>query len=311
MTKRQVALLCGTLAALFYAINFSSAKEVTPEHVGPFGLTWYRVIFTCAIFWTISLFTGPKEKIPLKEMPLIALAAFCGVGFNMITFMWGLSLTTPISASVLMVTTPIIVVILSAIFLKENLFPIKITGVALGFMGAVLLIFLSSTPNATGTEPTTGNILVFLNCVSYAVYILLAKKLTAKYDVFTLMKWLYLFGVLYITPFGIQEGLAFEPGTASITVLLNIGYVVLFATFGTYMLNIIAIRTLKPSVVAVFVYLQPLLAALIAVGLGTDQMTWTKAGAGLLIFLGVFLAEKKKQTRPDSKLLPDKLSRKL
>ena len=73
MTKRQVALICATFVALFYAINFSSAKEVTPEHIGPFGLTWYRVVFTCAIFWIISIFTGPKEKVPFKELPLIAL----------------------------------------------------------------------------------------------------------------------------------------------------------------------------------------------------------------------------------------------
>jgi len=294
MTKRQVALLCATLVALFYAINFSSAKEVTPEHIGPFGLTWYRVMFTCAIFWTISFFAGPREKIPFKELPLIALAAFCGVGFNMITFMWGLSLTTPISASVLMVTTPIIVAVLSAIFLKEHLHFWKVFGIALGFSGAALLIFLASTPNQVGADPVMGNILVFLNAVSYSFYILLAKKLTKKYHVFTLMKWLYLFGVLFITPFGIQQGLSFDMSEASNYVLWNIGYVILFATFGTYMLNIIAIRTLKPSVVAVFVYLQPLLAAIIAVGLGTDQMTWTKAGAGVLIFAGVYLAGRKR-----------------
>lgn len=293
MTKRQVAIICGVLVALFYAINFSSAKEVTPEHVGPFGLTWYRVVFTCAIFWIISLFAGPKEKVPLNELPLIALAAFCGVGFNMITFMWGLSLTTPISASVLMVTTPIIVAVLSAIFLKEHLHFWKVLGIGLGFSGATLLILLSSTPNQVAADPLTGNILMIVNAISYSFYILLAKKLTKKYHVFTLMKWLYLFGVLFITPFGIQQGLEFEIATASNHVILNIAYVILFATFGTYMLNIIAIRTLKPSVVAVFVYLQPLLAALIAVGLGTDQMTWTKAGAGILIFTGVYLAGKK------------------
>lgn len=303
MTKRQVALFCATLVALFYAINFSAAKEVTPEYVGPFGLTWYRVVFTCAIFWTISFFAGPKEKVPFKELPLIALAAFCGVGFNMITFMWGLSLTTPISASVLMVTTPIMVVVLSAIFLKESLFPMKIAGIAIGFTGAALLIFLSSSPSLVGADPLTGNLLVFANTISYSFYILLAKKLTKKYHVFTLMKWLYLFGVLLITPFGIQQGLAFEVGEASDFVLLNIAYVILFATFGTYMLNIIAIRTLKPSVVAVFVYLQPLIAALIAVGLGTDQMTWTKAGAGALIFFGVYLAGKKRKSKSDTEAL--------
>lgn len=304
MSKRSIAIICGFFVALFYAYNFTAAKEVTPEFIGPFGLTWYRVVVTCAIFWLISLFAGVKEKVPLREFPLIALAAFCGVGFNMVTFMWGLSLTSPISASVLMVSTPIIVLVLSAIFLKERLFATRIIGILVGFSGAALLIFLSTGKGAEASNPLLGNALIFINAVSYAFYILLAKKLTAKYHVFTLMKWLYFFGVIFITPFGIMQGLEFEFAQASTETLLNIGYVILFATFGTYMLNIIAIRTLKPSVVAVFVYLQPLLATLIAVGLGKDMITWQKAVAGLLIFTGVFLTGMKR----NKKQLPYKQS---
>lgn len=295
MSKRTVAIICGFFVALFYAYNFTAAKEVTPEHVGPFGLVWYRVVVTCAIFWIISLFAGPKEKVPFKELPLIALAAFCGVGFNMVTFMWGLSLTSPISASVLMVSTPIIVLVLSALFLKERLHTLRIIGILIGFSGAALLTLLSTGAGAEAKDPFLGNILVLVNAISYGIYILLAKRLTAKYHVFTLMKWLYFFGVLFITPFGIMQGLDFEFSTASTETLLNIGYVILFATFGTYMLNIIAIRTLKPSVVAVFVYLQPLLATLIAVGLDKDVITWQKSIAGFLIFLGVFLTGIKKK----------------
>jgi drug/metabolite transporter (DMT)-like permease len=295
MNARTIAIICGFFVALFYAYNFTAAKEVTPLYIGPFGLTWYRVVVTCAIFWIISLFAGPKEKVPFKELPLIALAAFCGVGFNMVTFMWGLSLTSPINASVLMVSTPIIVLVLSAIFLKERLFATRIIGILVGFSGAALLIFLSTGAGAEASNPTLGNLLIFVNAFSYSFYILLAKRLTAKYHVFTLMKWLYFFGLLFITPFGITQGLAFDFSMASTSTLLNIGYVILFATFGTYMLNIIAIRTLKPSVVAVFVYLQPLLATLIAVGLGKDIITWQKAVAGLLIFSGVFLTGLKKK----------------
>jgi drug/metabolite transporter (DMT)-like permease len=295
MTKRTVAIICGLLVALFYAYNFTAAKEVTPQFIGHLGLTWYRVIVTCTIFWIISLFFGPKQKVPLDELPLIALAAFCGVGFNMVTFMWGLSLTSPISASVLMVSTPIIVLVLSAVFLKEKLFATRIIGILLGFAGAALLIFLSTNVGAQASNPLLGNLLIFVNAISYSFYILLAKRLTVKYHVFTLMKWLYFFGMLFITPFGIVEGLEFDFAAASTTTLLNIGYVILFATFGTYMLNIIAIRTLKPSVVAVFVYLQPLLATIIAVGLGTDVVTWQKTVAGLLIFTGVFLTGMRKR----------------
>lgn len=297
MNARSIAIICGFFVALFYAYNFTAAKEVTPLYIGPFGLTWYRVIVTCAIFWIISLVAGPKEKIPFRELPPIALAAFCGVGFNMVTFMWGLSLTSPINASVLMVSTPIIVLVLSAIFLKERLFATRIIGILVGFSGAALLIFLSTGTRAEASNPTLGNLLIFVNAFSYSFYILLAKRLTAKYHVFTLMKWLYFFGLLFITPFGITQGLAFDFEMASTSTLLYIGYVILFATFGTYMLNIIAIKTLKPSVVAVFVYLQPLLATLIAVGFGKDIITWQKAVAGLLIFSGVFLTGLKKKKK--------------
>jgi drug/metabolite transporter (DMT)-like permease len=300
MNIRTIALLCAFCVALFYAYNFTAAKEVMPEHIGAFGLTWFRVLVTGAIFWILAQVAGPKEQVPFKEMPMIALAAFCGVGFNMITFMKGLELTSPISASVLMVTTPIIVLVLSAIFLKEKLYALKIFGIAIGFSGAAMLILASSSATESASNPALGNFLVFINALSYSFYILLAQKLTKKYHVFTLMKWLYFFGVIYITPFGISQGLAFDMAGASLETLLFIGYVIVFATFGTYMLNIIAIKNLKPSVVAVFIYLQPLLAGMIAVGLGKDELTPTKVIAGILIFSGVFITSiKKNDSRPN------------
>ncbi len=297
MNIRHIAIFCGFCVALFYAYNFTAAKEVVPEHIGPYGLTWFRVLFTGSIFWILSLLAGPKAKVPLKELPLIALAAFCGVGFNMVTFMKGLELTSPISASVLMVTTPIIVLVLSAIFLKERLFALRIIGILVGFSGAAMLILASSDATENATDPALGNLLIFVNALSYSFYILLAKKLTKKYHVFTLMKWLYFFGVLFITPFGISQGLEFDARAASLETLLFVGYVILFATFGTYMLNIIAIKNLRPSVVAVFIYLQPLLAGMIAVGLGKDEINATKIIAGVLIFAGVFMTSLKKREK--------------
>lgn len=297
MNIRNIAILCAFCVALFYAYNFTAAKEVMPDHIGAYGLTWYRVLVTGSIFWIISFFAGPKERVPFKELPLIALAAFCGVGFNMLTFMQGLELTSPISASVLMVTTPIIVLVLSAIFLKERLYALKIIGIAIGFSGAAMLILASSGATENASNPAMGNFLVFINALSYSFYILLANKLTKKYHVFTLMKWLYFFGIIYITPFGISQGLAFDFSSASIETIFFISYVILFATFGTYMLNIIAIKNLKPSVVAVFIYLQPLLAGMIAVGLGKDQLTTTKIIAAILIFSGVFITSIKKKDK--------------
>ena len=293
MRIAQVALICAFFVALFYAFNFTAAKEVTPEPIGAFALTWYRVAITGIIFWIIASIWRPSDKVALRELPHIALAAFCGVGFNMVTFMWGLSQTTPIAASVLMVTTPMIVLILSAIFLKEQLKFIRVIGIVIGFAGTAGLIFLTTGKGADASDPLFGNFLIFINAVSYSFYIILASKLTQRYHVLTLMKWLYLFGILFITPVAFHELGEWNPMTARLDTLLYAGYVVMFATFGTYMLNIIAIKNLKPSVVAVFVYLQPLLATLIAVGLDKDTLTWTKVIAGLFIFTGVYLTTRK------------------
>jgi drug/metabolite transporter (DMT)-like permease len=199
-----------------------------------------------------------------------------------------------------MVTTPMIVLILSAIFLKERLRLVRIIGILIGFTGTAGLIFLTSGKGADASNPLVGNFLIFINAVSYSFYIILASKLTQRYHVLTLMKWLYLFGILFITPVAFHELGEWNPLATDMDTLLYAGYVVLFATFGTYMLNIIAIKNLKPSVVAVFVYLQPLLATLIAVGLDKDTLTWTKAIAGVLIFTGVYLTTKKptKRTTP-------------
>lgn len=272
-----------------------------PEYIGPFGLTWYRVMGVCLLLWVIDAVAGTRERVPLKMLPRIALAAFCGVGFNMVTFMTGLEYTTPISAAVLMVTTPIIVLALSALFFKERLTRYSVVGILVGFSGAAMLILASSESSENASNPTLGNFLMFVNALSYSFYIILAKKLTAKLRLLTLMKWLYLFGFLLITPFGIKQGLAFDYSSASLEVYAAIGYVVLFATFGTYMLNIVAIKNLRPSVVAVFIYLQPLLAGIIAVGLGKDSVTLVKIAAAALIFGGVFITTLKRK-KADPKL---------
>ena len=163
-----------------------------------------------------------------------------------------------------------------------------------------MLILASSDATATASNPTLGNFLMFINALSYSFYIILAKKLTAQLPILTLMKWLYLFGFLFITPLGFQQGMAFDFAAAPTSAILAIAYVVVFATLGTYMLNIVAIKNLRPSVVAVFIYLQPLLAGIIAIGLGKDSLTWTKVAAAVLIFGGVYITSlKNNKNKPE------------
>ncbi len=292
MSRRALALMAASFVAIFYGANYTIAKDVMPHYIQPFGFIVLRVAGAFLLFWAISFF-GPKEKIERKDFAQIALASLFGVGINMLAFFEGLNLTTPISASVLMVTTPIIVLILAVIFLKEKIRILKIIGVLIGLSGTLLIILYGTGTSATATNPTLGNFLIFVNATSYACYIIVVKKITQKYHPFTFIKWMYGIGFLFVLPFGLAQLLEVQPDLIPLDGYLKIGYVIIFATFGTYILNIFAIRELKPTTVAVFIYLQPMLASIFAIGLGKDTLDVTKITATLLIFLGVYLVTKK------------------
>ncbi|WP_271768642.1 DMT family transporter [Aquimarina algiphila] len=292
MSKRTLALIAASFVAIFYGANYTIAKDVMHFYIQPFGFILLRIAGATILFWGIS-FLGPKEKIERKDFARIVAASLFGVGINMLAFFEGLHLTTPISASVLMVTTPVIVLILAVIFLKEKIRALKVLGVLVGLSGTLLIILYATGNSATATNPTLGNFLIFVNAVSYASYIIVVKKITQKYHPFTFMKWMYGIGFLFVLPFGYSQLLEVQPDIIPIEGYLKIGYVILFATFGTYILNIFAIRELKPTTVAVFIYLQPLLASIFAIGLGKDTLDIIKIVATLLIFIGVYLVTKK------------------
>ncbi|WP_103864920.1 DMT family transporter [Aquimarina sp. I32.4] len=292
MSKRTLALIAASFVAVFYGANYTIAKDVMPHYVQPFGFIVIRVLGAALLFWAIGLL-GPKEKIAHKDFARIAVAALFGVGINMLAFFEGLNLTTPISASVLMVTTPIIVLILAVIFLKEKIRILKIIGVLVGLSGTLLIILYGSGSSGTSANPMLGNFLVFINAASYACYIIVVKKITQKYHPFTFMKWMYTIGFIFVLPFGFSQLLEIQVDSIPLDGYLKIGYVILFATFGTYVLNIFAIKELKPTTVAVFIYLQPLLASTFAIALGKDELDIIKIGATFLIFVGVYLVTKK------------------
>ena len=226
-------------------------------------------------------------------MVRIVAAAFFGVTFNMLTFFKGLSYTSPIMGSVLMVTTPMIVLILSAILIKERMESRKILGIVLGLAGTLFLIlFGKSIVNAPNAS--LGNFLVFLNAVSYAFYLVLVKKLMDKYNAFSFVKWIYLFGLMMVLPFGFQEFQSIIWTEIPTSIVLKIAFVVVFSTFLTYLLNLLSMKVLKPTTVAVFIYLQPVFATIFAIGLQKDELNWIKIVAAILIFSGVYLVTQKK-----------------
>lgn len=292
MNNRNAALVALVLVQLFYGVTFTFANDViVGGYIMPFGFIVLRVVCATFLFWGFSLMVTTK-KIDRKDFPKLIAAAFFGVALNMLTFFKGLQYTTPINGSVIMITVPIIVLILSATILKEQVTKLKVTGIGLGLSGA-LVLSLYGQSSVYGENILLGNFLVFINAASYSYYLILIKKLTSKYHPYDFIKWLFLFGSIMVLPFGYTELSAVNWQDFPSYIWFSVGFVIVFATFGTYLLNPLALKNLKATTVSTFLYLQPIFAGIFAIAMGSDQLDLVKGLAALLIFIGVYLVTKK------------------
>ncbi|WP_298144172.1 DMT family transporter [Flavobacterium sp.] len=299
MQSRVAALAGATLVSIIYGVTFTIAKDVMPAHIQPFGFILIRVAGACLLFWItffLLRFFGkiPRENLSKADIPVVIAAAFFGVALNMLTFFKGLSYTSPISAAVLMVSTPLIVMILSAILLKERINLVKSVGIILGLAGTILLI-VGKKAVVVGSNENLGNLLVFINALSYGFYLIIVKKLMDKYNAFTFVGWIYTIGFLMVLPFGFNEFQQVPFSAFDFSIWWKIVFIIAGSTYLTYLLNLVTMRKLSPTIVAVFIYLQPVFAAIFAIGLGKDALTTDKLLAGALIFIGVALSVKKKK----------------
>jgi len=292
MKTRYWALIAVFMVQLLYGLTFTFAKDViSGGFIRPFGFILIRIAGATALFWLFS-FLGPKEKIERKDYLTFFYAAIFGVALNMLTFFKGLEFTTPIHGSVIMITVPIIVLVLSSFYLKESITKLKIFGVILGFSGALVLSIYGKS-SLEGDNILLGNLLVFINAVSYSIYIIIVKKLTNKYHPFTFIRWLFLFGLIMVIPFGYNDLVATKFSEFTLYITFSVLFVTVGATFGTYLLNPLALKHLKASTVSTFIYIQPVIAGVFAITMGSDSITTVKLVASALIFSGVYLVTKK------------------
>lgn len=287
MNKIVQAHLAILLANIIYGANFSIAKEVMPLYIQPFAFVLMRVAGALLLFLVINVFFI-KEKIDKKDIPRLALLGVCGVAINQLLFLKGLSLTTPINASIIMISNPIVVLLFAAIALKEKIAVNKIVGIVLGVAGALLLLLFNKT-FSFGSETLKGDIMVLINSISWAFYVVLAKPLMKKYNTFTVVNWVFLFGVIYVFPFGYSEMMEVSWSSIPFIAWCCILFVVIATTFLAYILNTYALKELSPSVVSIYIYLQPFIATVIAVLFGKDQLDARKIISALLIIAGVYL----------------------
>ncbi len=279
-------------ATIIYGINHTIAKGVMPTYVKPFGFIFIRVTGAAILFWGISFF-GPKEKIARRDWLRVLVCAILGMVINMLAFFKGLDLSTPINSAVLITITPIIVVILSALLIKEKITLLKGSGVFLGFIGALVLVLFGAEIRQDAPNIPLGNALFILNATSYGTYLIVAKSLIEKYHPFTLMKWLFTVAVIINLPITFSEFSEIQWSQMPLEVYGVIAFVVIGTTFLTYLFNIYALKQLKASTLGAFVYIQPLIGILFALMTGKDYLTLIKTFAIGLVLIGVYLATKK------------------
>jgi len=292
MNKRTLALLAALVATTIYGLNHTIAKGLMPVYIKPFGFIFARVLGAAILFWIIGIW-GPKERIETKDWKRIILCAVFGMVINMLMFFKGLSLSTPINASIIVTVSPIFVFLMSAFFIKEKITLIKYFGISLGFSGALALILFGNEMRQDAPNITLGNILFVVNAISYGIYLIIVKPLTLKYHPYTIMKWIFLIAVIINLPITITEFLEVEWASLPFDAIWKLSFVVIGTTFLTYLLNVFALKELKASTVGVFMYLQPPIAIVFAIIVGSDSLTFVKVVATLLIFAGVYLVSKK------------------
>ena len=297
MNKRLLAHLALFAANLIYGINYTVAKEVMPDYIEPLGFILVRVTGAVILFWLCyALFY--YEKVKKGDLLKLAICGLFGIAINQMLFFEGLNLTTPINAAVIMVTNPILVLLFGIFLATERFNTKKGIGVALGALGAIVLI-TNGSQVSMNNEHFWGNIMVFINASSYAVYLVLVKPLMQKYKPITVISWVFLFGILFVIPFGWSDFQAIEWATMPSGILWRIAFVVIGTTFLAYLLNIYGLKNLNPSTVSTYIYLQPVLASIVAVIASSDSLDITKIGSSVLIFLGVYLVSHKTKAVQD------------
>ena len=292
MQQKPKAHLALLFTNIFFAINYTAVKYLINQGlVKPLGLNLLRVGISAILLWALYIFNPVKTRIQKKDIRQFILCALTGIVINQLLFIKGLSLTYSIHASLLILTTPILITFIAAWFLKEKLNNSKIAGLILGITGAVVLVTAGkNTGNAS--QVLAGDMLIILNAISYAIYFVLVKPLMKRYDPITVTRMIFTIGFFMMLPFCWKEFTEVpwqSYNTTSYTLLVSI---IFGGTFFAYLFNVYGIKILGTSMAGTYIYSQPVFAAVIAIIFLGETLSLYKIIAAAFIFAGVYLANK-------------------
>ena len=286
-------------AALIYAGTYSLAKDLLPGYIQPQAAVVWRIGVATLVFGLLKLATAPHERIRGAADNWRAVACgVLGIGLNQLAFFQGLSLSTPINASLIQTISPIVVVLASAVLLKEKITPLRLLGIALGAAGAAALILSRPSGGKVAQDALAGNLYLLFNATVFALYLVLVAPLMRKYHAFTVLTYIFVVGAVVVLPVGLPQALHTDYARFPLYIWAELGYMVLFLTILAYLLNNWALKYAQPALLGVYIYLQPVLAVLIAVSLGKDVFTADKGWQAALIFLGVWLVGRRPRPAP-------------
>jgi len=291
MKDHLKAHLALATVAFLYGANYIIAKITLGSGlITPQGFIMLRVLTAGTLLWIVhGLFI--KEKLERADIGYVAMLSIFGIAINQLCFFYGLKHTSAMHASLIMITVPVLVLTGSALLLGNKVNRWQICGIALGLIGAAILVYSAS--DATETATVLGDVFILINAISYALYLLLAKKVLMKYHPFTILKWLFAFGAVFIIPFGMPDLLAADFGSFEAKHWWSVAFVLLGATFLAYLFNAYALSKVKSSTVSFYLYFQPLIASGIAIAIGADTLSASKLQAAVLLFAGVYMVTKK------------------
>ena len=277
---------------LFFSINFSVVKILIDSGlIQSFGLNLVRMIVTVLLLWLLFAFKKEKSTFKKEDYPRLILCSITGIVFNQLIFVKGLSLTTPIHGSLLMMATPILIMFSAAWLLKEKLSNNKLLGLGFAIVGALILV-LNKMQNNQAANTKLGDLFVLLNAISYTIYFILVKPLMNRYSPIMIIRMLFTIGLFLAMPFCMTQFIQISWHKYTLTDYGLLSLVVVGGTFLAYTLNIYAINIIGASKTGSYIYLQPFLATVIAIILGKDILEPYKIIAAVFIFLGLYLINK-------------------
>ena len=293
MNQKNKAIAAVLLGNFFFGTSVIAVKHITPVFLPPMALTMVRIIVSALLFWSMYAFNPVKMGFEKKDFLRLVLCALAGIALNQSFSIRGMSLTSPIHASLLILTTPIVITFLATWFLKERLNPFKIVGLLLGISGGVLLIFSRDLSMVAGGQQSLGDVFIIMGAISYATYVVSLKPLALKYKANHILQWLFLFGLIIVLPIGWHDLASVQWIKFDLLSWICLGYVILGATFFAYQLMNYSIRVLGASVTGSFSYTQPFFGAIASMLLLNENLSLPKIAAAILIMGGVFLTNYK------------------